>query len=87
MINLVYFLFVLLAVPVGYLIAYLARDELVEGRKWFKGLIVLFLIVILFSLMFGDYLIVLTSLFVIIVSWISIVKGKDRKWISARGEK
>ena len=30
----------LAAIPVGYLIAYLAKDELIQGRKWFRILII-----------------------------------------------
>jgi hypothetical protein len=37
-------LILVLAIPVGYLLSWMARDELTQGRKWFKVIIVLSLI-------------------------------------------
>ena len=68
------------AIPVGYLIAWMARDELVQGRSWFRVLIILSLLSGLWFYL-ADYIhISLTSFFITIVSLISFVKSSDKKW-------
>jgi len=75
---------VLLALPVGYLIAWMARDELVMGRKWFY-LIFIVSILLAFWLYYNQYgYITLTLIFIAIVSFISIVKSRDKKWTSRK---
>lgn len=69
-----------LAVPVGYLIAYFANDELVDGRKWFKILIALALITGGWAYYAGLRFITLTCVFIIIVAAISLIKSRDKKW-------
>ena len=74
----------ILAVPVGYWIAWFARDELVSGRNWFKLLIVLaFANAVVFSTLEQTY-VVLTSAFIAIVSGISLWKSFDKKWVKKR---
>ena len=71
----------LLAIPTGYLIAWLASDELVAGRKWFKALIIFsFLSGFIFYFMDEIY-ITLTNVFIIVVAFISLMKSYDKKWI------
>ncbi len=70
----------LLAFPLGYLLAYLARDELVEGRKWFKLLAFvsgIFAIIFLFFSLATS----LTLVFISIVSLISLIKSYDKKFV------
>ncbi len=74
----------LLALPVGFLIAYLANDELVDGRKWFKALIVVGLVVGAWSFLTGNYVVAETSGFVAIVSFVSYWKSFDKKWCRRR---
>lgn len=69
-----------LAIPVGYLIAWLAKDELIAGRKWFVALIVLSIVVGIFFYFSGLRHISWTSGFVFIVSFISLMKSGDKKW-------
>jgi hypothetical protein len=69
-----------LAIPVGYLIAWLARDELVDGRKWFKLLIILSSALALFFYPFNYGYISLSLLFIAIVSFISFLKSRDKEW-------
>lgn len=70
----------ILAIPSGYLIAWLARDELIQGRKWFHALIILSVIVgIIFYLLKISY-IAWASVFIIIICLISLIKRKDKKW-------
>jgi ABC-type Fe3+ transport system permease subunit len=68
-----------LAVPVGYWLAYLCKDELVKGRKWFRHLITGSIILSAASFFYGFYEITLTFLFILIVSWISYVKSGDKE--------
>ncbi|MFH1290751.1 MAG: hypothetical protein ABIH92_05065 [Nanoarchaeota archaeon] len=75
----------ILAIPVGFLIAYLANDELVAGRRWFVGIILLSVIVALwFVLTEGESAITWTCTFVIIVAAISLWKSFDKKWTKRR---
>jgi len=77
---------VLLAFPVGYLLAYLARDELIAGKKYFKMVIVAGIVSIVCFIIFEieDKLrnsLTLTVIFIIIVSLISLIKSKDKKFV------
>jgi len=74
----------LLAFPAGYLIAWLAKDELIEGRKWFYLLIVLSLVVGIVAYFRGWREIAWTARFAIIISLVSLVKSKDKKWTKVR---
>ena len=74
----------LLAFPAGYLIAWLAKDELIEGRKWFYLLIVLSLVVGIVAYFRGQGEIAWTARFAIIISLVSLVKSKDKKWTKVR---
>ena len=74
----------LLAVPVGYLIAWLARDELIEGQKWFYRIMIVCLFVALWSAVTMRMTILLTCLFILIVAHISYLKSKDKNWAVKR---
>lgn len=71
---------IVLAFPVGYLLAYLCKDELVSGRRWFMGLLSLGLVLGIFFLFF-NLSIALTLIFVFIVSFISLKKSYDKKFV------
>jgi len=73
-------LILVLAIPVGYLLAYLTRDELVEGRKWFKLVMLLSAISAVVFLIF-NITISLTLGFMFIVSWISLKKSYNAKFV------
>jgi ABC-type Fe3+ transport system permease subunit len=72
---------IILAIPVGYLLAYFCKDELVKGRKWFRHLITGSIIISAASFFYGFSEIAVTFLFILIVSWISYVKGSDKKFV------
>jgi len=69
------------SVPVGLWIAYLARDEIVVGRKWFKALIILGVFVGGWFYLTGEKAVAWTSGFVVVVSFISLFKSFDKKWV------
>jgi len=76
------FVLILLAIPVGFLIARLARDELIQGRSYLFGLIILcFALMIVFL---NNETFVLTFGFMSIVGWISYLKSFDSGWAVAR---
>lgn len=69
-----------LAIPAGYLIAWLARDELMTGRKWFKILIFISAFLFGFFLLGEQIYAAWTALFILIVSFISLIKSWDKRW-------
>ncbi len=69
----------ILAVPVGFLIAWLCKDELVVGRRWFKILIIAGILIGILFFFFGNYPIALSGIFISIVSLVSLIKSKDKK--------
>jgi len=71
----------ILAIPIGYLIAYLCRDELVQGRKWFRLIVYVFTALGIVLLLFGLFVEGLSSLFIAIVALISLMKSGDKAWI------
>lgn len=81
MIALYNLIILVLAIPVGYLIAYLCRDELVQGRKWFKLVTAVFTVLGFVLLLFKLYVEGLSSLFIAIVAVIALIKGRDKNWI------
>lgn len=68
-----------LAIPVGYFIAYLAREELVQGRFWFKILIILSFVGAIGSWVYGFSVLAWTFGFILILALValrqSFVKG------------
>ena len=74
----------ILAIPLGFLIAYLARDELVSGRKWFYVLIVVGVIAGGWFWLTGNRVESLTSFFIVVVSFISLIKSRDKSWTKRR---
>ena len=71
-------LILVLAIPTGYLIARMASDELVAGRKWFKILFILGTVLGLFFWFYGIRHAALTCLFIAIASLVSLIKGNDK---------
>lgn len=72
-----------LAFPVGLLIAWMGRDELKDGRKWFQRIIIISAIIGIISVLFKRYTEGLTFLFIIIFTGISLWKSYDKKWIKS----
>jgi len=70
-----------LAIPVGYLISWLCKDELIQGRKWFKILIIAGVIGFFGGFLYGKNEIGWTFGFIAVVSFISYWKSFDKKWI------
>lgn len=73
-----------LAIPAGYLIAWLARDELVDGRRWFKILIFSSIFFGILGFFSGLNSIGFSCLFISIAASVSLKKGFDKKWTKKR---
>ena len=86
MINLVYILILSVAFPAGYLVAYLARDELAAGRRYFISVAIASIIAIIpASFLFQEKIpVILTLFFIAIMSLISTFKSYDNRWTRAR---
>lgn len=67
-----------LAIPVGYLIAWMCKDELKQRAKWFRLIVILSIALALFFWLYGFGYIALTCMFMAIVSFISVIKAKDK---------
>jgi len=79
---LLYFVALLTALPMGYLLAALCRDELADGRKWFKLIIYCSVILVMGFLLFYRKLpIILSLIYLIILAGISIYLSKDKKFM------
>ncbi len=84
MTGLLYILILVAGFPAGYLLAWLARDELLAGRKWFLFLSAVCLIAAIVLTFIESSLklqIILTLFFTIIVSQIAMWKSYDKKWV------
>lgn len=78
-----YLLTLLLAIPTGFVIAKLADDELIEGFIYIKLLFkISFFVTLIFS--FYNEVITLSSGFICIVSYISVLKRHDSRWAKER---
>jgi len=76
-------IFILLtAVPAGYFLAWLCKDELVDGRKWFKIILYCLFVILIGVLIFYRSLnVILAVVYMIIVTFIALWKGKDKKFL------
>jgi hypothetical protein len=82
-----YVLILLAAFPAGYILAYLARDELLVGRKWFLLLAFLSLlsaVALSFSSLDFKPLMILSLIFIVLISLMAVWKSYDKKWIKRK---
>lgn len=71
-------LILVLAIPVGLLISYMTKEELISGRKWFKFILVVCVVLgIWFYFKELNYL-VLTFAFIFIITLISLIKSYSK---------
>ena len=83
--NILYTIILLAAFPVGYLLAWLARDELIA---WKKGYILMAVISVILTipvafistLSLVKLPAVLTLFFIAIISLVAVWKSHDKKW-------
>ncbi len=84
--NLLYVFILVLAFPVGYLLAWLAKDELVAGRRWFILIAIISVIAQIPVALFIETKLpaVLTLLFLAIICLVAVWKSKDKKWVGKK---
>lgn len=73
-------LFILFAFPLGAVLAWVCRDELVSGRKWIARISVISLIAFVVLLSVHRKAEALSSLFVTLLAIISLYKSYDMRW-------
>jgi len=74
----------LIAVPVGYIISYLCRDELIIGRKWFKIILFTCFIGFFAFLFYNQESISISLAFIFIVTLISLKRSYNKKLTSKK---
>lgn len=67
-------LVLLVGIPIGNFLAKTAKDELKSGRKWFKLIILICMIGAIIGLIFRDDVLLLSFLFMIVVTERSLKK-------------
>lgn len=73
-----------LAFPVGFLLAYMTKEELVQGRKWFRVIIIVSILGSIWFFLTKQAYISLTLLFILIATFVSYIKSFDKKWTKGR---
>ena len=66
---------IVLAIPVGFLIAWMAKDELKQGKRWFRLLTIASIALSSVFWVYGVSYAALTSLFIAIVAFISLIEA------------
>lgn len=84
LLQLLSFLGIVLAVPLGLWLAWLARDEIMYGRKWFRFIVITSLIGAYAGFLIGRLEITLSCVFIALVSLISLAKSQDKNWAKKR---
>jgi len=77
-------LLIVLAFPVGFWIAWLARDELISGRKWFRILVIAGIAILIVFLSASEYAAAGTGAVIGILAGIAYWKSFDKKWTKKR---
>ncbi len=78
------YLFLISAVPLGFFVSWLARDELVSGRKWFKVLIIISLIIGFGFYILGSYTEMFAFFFIAVFSIVAFYKSHDKRWVRSK---
>ena len=69
-----------ISIPAGILLAWMTKDELLQGRKWFKIIIIASAVLASQFYLAGFYTVTLTLTFIFIASFISLIKSYDKEW-------
>jgi len=76
--GLLYAVVLLTSIPIGLFLAWLCSDELFDGRRWFKlilySLVIVFVVILL---VYRNIPIMLSLVYMIIITLISLYKGKQ----------
>lgn len=80
--NMLNVILLILAIPTGFIISWYARDELIQGRRWFISLLIAGILVFIISFINDEYAILYSSAFISVISIISYAKSFDKRWTS-----
>jgi amino acid permease len=70
------------SLPAGYFLAWLCKDELVDGRKWFRIILAcLFIVLVLLLISYRNLNCIFAVIYMIIVTSIALWKGEDKKFL------
>jgi hypothetical protein len=70
-----------LSIPIGFWIAWLSRDELSAGRKWFVATLVGGAVLALIAGALRQAAAAYTGVFIAVLAGIAYRKSHDRKWL------
>ena len=68
-----------IAVPAGFFLAFLTKDELKAGREWFWALLIISIFLASMFLYYDINYAALTCLFIAIICLVSLFKARKRK--------
>lgn len=69
----------LLGIPIGFFLSKITKEELDSGQKWFRLIVIASLILAFIGLGLGSDALLFSSLFIAIVTGMSLKKPKNRK--------
>lgn len=69
-------LILLTAIPAGYLIAWMAKEELKPGKMWFKILVLGGILGAIIGVFLRQYVLALTFAYMALMAGISLIKAK-----------
>lgn len=73
LVGLMSVLILLTAIPVGLILAWSTKEELFEGRKWFRIIVSIALVISIISFAIKNYILGFTLLYIAIVTFVSLV--------------
>ena len=88
MITWLIIIILMLSFPLGYLLAYLCKDELTQLRRWFKLIIIVCLIgIFIFLLLIQNFTIVFILIFIALVCLVSLRMSYNKKFLGRENNK
>lgn len=73
-------LLIIAAVPLGLLIAWLVKDELVAGKIYFKAIMIFSALLAFAAYDYNKIPESLSLVFIFIVALVALVKSRDKSW-------
>jgi len=73
-----------LSIIAGFIISYMTRDELVDGRKWFSWITIICLLTSIWSYLTKDFVVLYSMMFLTIVSLISYIKSFNDRFVKKK---
>ncbi len=71
----------LLAIPAGLIVAWYSRDELIQGRPWFKMIIIVSVVGVSWFWLLGKSVVSWGFGFILLFTLVNLVKSNNKKWV------